>query len=122
MPFRVRDRDERRHVVIVVEQHVHLHSALGSPVFRPRKERQAEADRGRIEGEELVLEAEFRLSVPQASGRAEVVVQSPEEILEESGGTMGVCVGESGTARRLLQPDVGHLPVAAGQAVYYLAK
>ena len=90
VPFRVRDRDERRHVVVVVEQHVYLHSALCSPVVRPRKERQTEADGGRIEGEELVLEAEFRLPVSQSRGSAEVVVQSPEEILEESGGAMGI--------------------------------
>jgi len=74
----------------MVEQHAHLHAALGSPVVCPRKERQAEADRGRIEGEALVLEAGLRLSVLRPRGRAEVLVQSPEKLLEESGGTMRV--------------------------------
>lgn len=128
VPFRVGDRDERRHVVVVVEQHVYLHSALGSPVVRPRKERQTEADGGRVEGEEPVFEAELRLSVPQSRGRAEVIVQNPEELFEESGGTMGVDeqskrttrlgkpprrspayrIRERGAARRLLQPDMRH--------------
>jgi hypothetical protein len=43
---------------------VHLHSALGSPVVRPRKERQTEADGGRIEEEDLVLEADFAFLFP----------------------------------------------------------
>ena len=62
MDLRLGDPDERRHVVVVVEKHVNLYSALRPSVVRPREQRQAERDGRRIEREQFVFEPELRLS------------------------------------------------------------
>ena len=84
MDLRLGDPDERRHVVVVVEKHVNLYSALRPSVVRPRKQRQAERDGRRIEREQLVFEPELRFSGSQMRHRPEACEEFVEEILEKS--------------------------------------
>jgi len=118
--FRIRYGDEGGHVVVVIEKHVNFDAALGSPEVRPRKERQAEADRRRVEGHQLVLEAELALPAPERRYGAEMIGQLPEQILEEFRRAMIVCVGESRSLGRILDPEMYEFPVAAGQTIDYL--
>lgn len=120
MGFCIRYGDEGGHVVVVIEKHVNFDAALGSPEVRPRKERQAEADRRRVEGHQLVLEAELALPAPERRYGAEMIGQLPEQILEEFRRAMIVCVGESRSLGRIPDPEMYEFPVAAGQTIDYL--
>ena len=117
MDLRLGDPDERRHVVVVVEKHVNLYSALRPSVVRPRKQRQAERDGGRIEREQLVFEPELRLPRSQMRHRPEACEEFVEEILEKSRRTMFVGICKSRELRRRLDSQVDELSVAAGQTV-----
>ncbi|MPM70830.1 hypothetical protein SDC9_117791 [bioreactor metagenome] len=117
MDLRLGDTDERRHVVVVIEKHVNLYSALCSSVVRPWKQRQAERDGRRIEREQFVFEPELRLPRSQMRHRPEACEEFVEEILEKSRRTVLVGIGERAPLRRRLDSQVDELSVAAGQAV-----
>jgi len=117
--LRSRYGDEGGHVVVVAEKHVNFDAALGSPEVRPRKERQAEADRRRVEGHQLVLEAELALPAPERRYGAEMTGQLPEQSLEEFRRAMIVSVGESRSLGRIIDLEMYELPVAAGQIIDY---
>ena len=84
MNLRLGDADERRHVVVVIEKHVNLYTALRTSVVRPREQRQAERDGRRVEREQLVFEPELRLPRSQMRHRPETGEEFVEEILEKS--------------------------------------
>ena len=59
VPLAGRDHERRRQIPVVVEREVQLHRALRAPKRGPRKQLGAQIDDGRVEAEQLVLEAEL---------------------------------------------------------------
>ena len=51
--FRVGQKDPRGQIVVVIEEHMGLHSALGTTELRPWEQGQAERDCGGVEGEAI---------------------------------------------------------------------
>ena len=80
-------------VVVVVQQHVGLHAALGAAKLGPRKQRQAQRDGGRVQRQQFVLEAELVLPATQRLLLAEPGRGGPEQVLEQRGGTVFVGIG-----------------------------
>ena len=81
--LRIRDGDKGGHIVVVIQQYVDLYTSLGPPEFRPREERQAEADGSGIEGQQLVLKPKLLLAVTHEVRGAEMIRQLPEQLLEK---------------------------------------
>ncbi len=69
-------------IAVMVEQGVDLDPGLGLSEPGPGKEAQAEADRGRVQGEELVFEPELLFG----SNGLTMTVDMPEQGLEEGAG------------------------------------
>ncbi len=115
--LRIRDGDKGGHIVVVIQQYVDLYTSLGPPEFRPREERQAEADGSGVKGQQLVLETKLLLAVTHEVRGAEMIRQPPEQLLEKLRGTVSVCIGEGGPSGRLLYPQVNEFSVTAAEAV-----
>ena len=118
--LRIRDGDKGGHIVVVIQQYVDLYTSLGPPEFRPREERQAEADGSGVKGQQLVLETKLLLAVTHEVRGAEMIRQPPEQLLEKLRGTVSVCIGEGGSPRMLLYPQVNEFSVTAAEAIDYL--
>lgn len=117
MDLRLGDVDKRRHVVVVIEKHVNLYTALRTSVVRPREQRQAERDGRRVEREQLVFEPELRLPRSQMRHRPEACKKFVEEILEKSRRAALIGIGQGAPLRRRLDSQVDELSVATGQLV-----
>ena len=85
----------------MVQQGVDFDSGLGLPEPGPGEEAQAKADRGRIQGKELVFELEFVLG---RDGSA-AAVYLPEQGLEEGGRPLLVGLDKGGPGCRFDTPS-----------------
>ena len=121
MPPRFSEQHVGGHVVVVVEQDVHLNAALGATEAGPGEERQAQGDGRRVQAQQLVLETELRLALAQAIALAQALGQVPEQGLEESCWPVGVGVGQGGALGGASNAHVHQLADATGQAVTDLA-
>lgn len=117
MGFRVRDGDKGRHIVVMVEKDVNLHSTLSCSEFRLGEQGEVKGDGGGIEGHELVLEPELFLTVSKRACGAKMIRQPPEKLLEEFGRAMAVSIRKCGPRGWFLYPEMDELTVAAAEAV-----
>src|SRR6185295_4664527 len=96
----------------MIEQQMQLDRSLGLPKLRPIEQRRTELDHRRVQGVELVAEAE-----PLASLRH--LLAAPQDLLEDRleqlPGTMLVGIGQGRTTRRPLQAQMLELAQAAAQ-------
>ena len=113
----LRQQDIGGHVVVVVQQHVHLDPTLGASKAGPRKQRQAQGNGRRVQAHQLVLEAELRLAPTEALPTPQAIGQVPEQILEQVRRPMGVGVGQRRALGRPADPEVHQLAYATGQAM-----
>jgi hypothetical protein len=116
------DQDVRRQVIVVVEQDVGLDPALGAPELGPGKQAQAQTDGGRVQREQLVLEAELVLARPEASLRPKPLRHRPEQVFEQVRGTVDVGVREIGLARAGTNAQMYEFAQAALKAIADLAQ
>jgi hypothetical protein len=87
----------------VIEQDVSFDAFLGAAELRPGKHRQAQRDGGRIQRQQLVLEAEFVFAGAQALLFAETRQRAPEQSFEEGRRAVPVGVGQGGSAGSLAE-------------------
>src|SRR5690606_29724644 len=109
-------------VVVMVQQDVGLDAAFGAAKRGPGKQAQAQRDGGRVQRQKLVVEAELVPSTAEHLLLAEARQSGPEEFLEQRGGAVFVCIGQSRAARCMLDPHMHQSPEAAPQAVADLAQ
>src|SRR5580700_1010854 len=108
---------ELRQVVVVAEQDVELDATFGLAEIGPRTQRQAQADRRRVQRQQAVLEPEGVPFLAQHALLAEAVEHLPEQRLEHRRRPMLVGIGQSGAARGAVDADVHELAFAAGEPV-----
>jgi hypothetical protein len=113
----LREDRELGQVVVVAEQDVELDAAFGLAEIGPRKQRQAQADRRRVQRQQAVLEAEGVLLLAQHTLLAEAAKELPEQRLEHRRRPMLVGVGQRGASGSVVDADVHELAFAAGEAV-----
>src|ERR1019366_8347751 len=105
-----------------VHEHMGFAPAFGATELGPGKEGQAKGDGGRIEREQLVLEAESALANAQLLLRAEALQGGIEQFLVKRGGAMLVGVGQGGFVGSFGDAQMHQLAQTAGQAVADLAQ
>ena len=105
------DDTEARQVAVVVEDQMQLDRALGGAELCPVVHREAQIDDGRIDADQLVLEAKLLLAHRFGGDRLE---QAVEDLLEQLPRSMAVGVGQR-RARRCLDAQVGELAFATLQ-------
>jgi hypothetical protein len=66
----------------VIQQDVSFDAAFGAAKLRPRKHRQAQRDGGRIQRQQLILEAAFVFAGTEPLLFAEARQRGPEQFLE----------------------------------------
>jgi len=111
-----------REVIVVIEQDVSFDAALGASELSPRKHRKAQRDGGRVQRQQLVLEAEFVFAGAQALLLAEARQRGPEQFFEQGGGAVLVGVGQGGSAGRFGDTEMDQTAQATGQAVADIAQ
>lgn len=109
-------------VVVVVEQHMDLHPAFGAPERGPGEKRQTQGDRRGIERKEFVFEAERFLARAELTLRTHAAQDSPEQVLVQGGGAMGVGVGQGGFAGGGAHAEMNQLAQTTGQSRTDLAQ
>jgi hypothetical protein len=118
MHLALRDDAEAGQVAVVVEHQMQLHRALGAAKLRPVVHRQAQVDHGRVDTDQLILEAELALAAHLGSNLLE---QSVEHLLRKLPRAVRIGVGQRG-AHRHLDPQVGKLALAAPQTALDLSE
>ena len=91
----------RGHIVVVIKHDVDLDPALGAAEVGPREKTQAKGNGGRIERQELVLEAKLGFACAEAALSPEPVQGRPKQALVEGRGTVLVGVGQRRSFRGL---------------------
>lgn len=112
------DDADTRQLAVMGEDEMQFDGPLGATELRPVIQRQAQVDHGRIQADQLVLEAEFLLAHGLGGNGFE---QSVEHLLEQLPGTMAIGVGQR-RARRCFDAQVGQLALAARQPAFDLSK
>ena len=103
-------------VAVMVEDQMQFDGPLGATELRPVIHRQAQVDHGRVETDQLVLEAKFLLA--HGLGRHDLE-QPVEDPLEQLPRTVAVRVGERGPDRNA-DAQVNQLAFAALQSTFDL--
>ena len=110
------------HVVVVIQQDMHLDTALGAAEAGPGEQRQAESDGGRVQAQQLVLEAKPGRALAETLPPPQAIGQVPEQALEEGRRPVRVGIGQRRTPGRTPNAHVDELADAAGQTVTDLAQ
>jgi len=106
----------------MVQQHVSLNAALGPAELRPRKHLEAQADRCRIERQQLVFETELPLAQPQALFFAKPPQDRVKQFLVKFRRPMLVGVRQGGFIRGRPDSQVNQFAKATGKPVADLAQ
>ena len=102
----------------MVQQDVEFYASLGLAEFGPREQGQTEGDSGRVQREQLVLEAEPTWAVSADNTlTAEPVQHGPKQILVKCGSSVFIGVGESRPLGSVTDPQMGEFSKAAGQSI-----
>ena len=110
-----------RQVIIVVQQNVSLDAALSPAELGPRKQLQAQRNGGRVEGQQLVFEAELLFARAQSFFVAEPLERGVKQILVQLGGPVFVGIREGGFIGGLTDAEMHQFAQATAQAIANLA-
>ena len=106
----------------MVQQNVRFDATLGPAKLGPGKQFQAQRDGGRIQRQQLVLETELLLALPQPFRITEPLERRKKQILIQLGRAVFIGIGESGFIRRLADAEMNQFAQATAQAVADLAQ
>jgi len=115
------DEHVARQVIIVVQQNVSLDAALSPAELGPRKQLQAQRNGGRVEGQQLVFEAELLFARAQSFFVAEPLERGVKQILVQLGGPVLVGIREGGFIGGLTDAEMHQFAQATAQAIANLA-
>ena len=107
---------------IVIEQDVSLDAAFGAAELRPRQQVEAQRDGGRIQRQQLILEAKFRFARTQPLLLAETRQGCPEQILKQGRRPVLVGIRQGGSAGRFGDAEMHQTAQTTRQAVADLAQ
>ena len=116
------DQDVARQIIVVVQQHVSLNAALGPAELRPRKHLDAQADRCRIERQQLVFKTELSLAQPQALFLAKPPQERVKQFLVEFRRSIFVGLRQRGFIRSRPDSQVHQFAHTTGKPVADLAQ